>query len=54
MIDWLAVWDRTLDCCYYIPASELGQGMNELTLRVAPALNGQTRGIRLAERYTAI
>src|SRR6266699_3020968 len=23
-IDWLAVYDRTTDCCYYIPASELG------------------------------
>ena len=27
MIDWLAVWDRTTDTCFYVPASELGKGM---------------------------
>jgi len=54
MIDWLAVWECTLDRCFYIPASELGDGMSTLLLRVAPARNCQVRGIRLAERYTAI
>src|SRR4051812_19859681 len=29
-IDWLAVYDRTTRCCYYVPASELGDGMNML------------------------
>jgi PD-(D/E)XK endonuclease len=54
MIDWLAVWECTLDRCFYIPASELGNGMSMLLLRVAAARNGQQRGIRLAERYTDI
>jgi hypothetical protein len=53
-IDWLAVWDATLDRCYYVPAAELGEGMTELTLRVVPARNGQMRRIRQAERYTVI
>jgi hypothetical protein len=50
MIDWLAVWDATLDRCFYVPATELGSGMNLLSLRVSPSLNGQVRGIRFAER----
>jgi hypothetical protein len=54
MIDWLAVWDATLNQCYYVPAAELGDGMTELRLRVAPARNGQTCRIRPAERYTSI
>jgi PD-(D/E)XK endonuclease len=54
MIDWLAVWEPTLDQCFYIPAAELGAGMNLLHLRVAPTLNGQVRQIRLAEQYRVI
>ena len=26
MVDWIAVYDRTTDRCYYCPASELGEG----------------------------
>jgi len=50
-IDWLAAYDRTTDRCYYIPASELGDGRRELLLRVAPAKNNQRARIRLAEDY---
>jgi len=53
-IDGLAIWDRTLDRWYYIPASKLGDGMSLLSLRVVPTRNGQVRGIRLAERYMLI
>ena len=28
MIDWLAVYDVTTGGCYYVPAQELGEGMN--------------------------
>jgi hypothetical protein len=51
-IDWIAVYDRTSDRCYYCPASELGAGRNYLHLRLAPARNGQVSGIRLATDYT--
>ena len=54
IIDWLAVWEPVLDRCFYVPASELGTGMNYLTLRLRPSRNNQIRGIRLAERYTTI
>jgi hypothetical protein len=54
MIDWLAVWDCVLDRCFYIPAVELGDGVNNLTLRLATPLNNQSIGVRLAEWYTSI
>ena len=54
MIDWLAIWEPSLDRCFYISATELGTGMNILHLRLVPALNKQERRIRLADRYTEI
>ena len=51
-IDWIAVYDRTTDRCYYCPASELGEGRCELSLRLVAARNGQRIGIRKAEDYT--
>ena len=49
-IDWIAVYDRTTDCCY-CPASELGSGRRYLHLRLVPARNGQRIGIRQACDY---
>jgi hypothetical protein len=54
MIDWLAVWDATLDRCFYVPAAELGSGMYMVHLRVSPTRNGQQQGIRVADRYTVV
>ena len=51
MIDWIAVFDETTDRCYYVPAVELGAGMNELSLRLTTAKNRQRAGVRLASRY---
>jgi PD-(D/E)XK endonuclease len=53
-IDWLAMWDATLDRCFYVPAAELGTGMDLMTLRLTPSRNNQVRGIRPADRYTSI
>jgi PD-(D/E)XK endonuclease len=50
-IDWLAVYDRATDRCYYIPASELGSGRREMRLRIVPPRNRQQAGIRYAEDY---
>ena len=50
-IDWLAVYDRTSDRCYYIPAVELGTGRTAISLRLTPARNYQRVGIRLASDY---
>jgi Holliday junction resolvase-like predicted endonuclease len=48
MIDWLAVYDRTSDRCYYICADVLGDGMNSVSLRLTAARNRQQKGVRLA------
>ena len=50
-IDWLAVYDRTSERCYYFPATELGAGRSQLHLRLTPARNGQRIGIRDASDY---
>ncbi len=50
-IDLLAVYDRTSSCCYYLPASELGEGRSTLHLRLKPARNKQYIGTRPAADY---
>jgi hypothetical protein len=50
-VDWIAVYDQATNRCYYCPASELGSGRSELSLRLTPARNGQQVGIRNAEDY---
>jgi PD-(D/E)XK endonuclease len=50
-IDWIAVYDRTTDRCYYCPAAELGPGRSSLRLRLTPAKNAQVRRIRNAGDY---
>ena len=54
MIEWLAVYDATTERCYYIPATELGEGMNMMHLRLTPARNNQHRRVRLADAYLEI
>jgi hypothetical protein len=53
-VDWIAVYDRTSDRCYYVPSAELGSGRTTLSLRVASTLNNQRIGIRPATDYTEI
>ena len=50
-IDWIAVHDATSNRRYYVPAGELGDGRNTLTLRITDPLNNQRIGIRFAEDY---
>jgi Holliday junction resolvase-like predicted endonuclease len=50
-VDWIAVYDRTSDRCYYLPSSELGSGRCDATLRITPARNGQRVGIRYARDH---
>ena len=54
MIDWLAVYDVTTNRCYYVPAAELGEGMNMMHLRLKPARNNQHRRVRPARAYLEI
>lgn len=51
-VDWIAVYDRTSNRCYYVHSRELGAGRSQLHLRLVPARNGQHVGIRDASDYT--
>ena len=51
-IDLLAAVDLTTSEVYYIPASQLGDGLSELKLRLTPPKNGQVKGIRWAKDYS--
>jgi len=51
IIDLLAVYDNTSSRCFYIPATELGEGRSILHLRLKPARNKQLIGTRPVERY---
>ena len=53
-IDWLAIYDRTTDRCFYLPASELGAGRSTLSLRLTPTRNGQKARVRYAHEYTGL
>jgi hypothetical protein len=53
-IDWLAIYDRTTERCFYLPASELGAGRSTLSLRLTATRNGQTARVRYAEHYTSL
>jgi PD-(D/E)XK endonuclease len=52
MVDWIAAYDVTTDCCYYVPSWILGpEGRSQLMLRLTPSRNGQLLRIRRAEDY---
>jgi hypothetical protein len=52
-IDWMAVYDGSTDRCFYIHATELGEGRSVLHLRLVEARDGQRKGIRFASDYEA-
>jgi hypothetical protein len=53
-IEWIAVYDKTSDRCYYISSSELGSGRDLLTLRLVAPKNCQRVGIRWADDYRTL
>jgi hypothetical protein len=50
-VDWIAVYDRSTDRCYYVPAEELGSGRSGFHLRLTNPRNNQRIGIRYASAY---
>lgn len=50
-IEWLAVYDKTSNKCYYIPANFLGEGKCNLNLRLTKAKNNQKKKIHLAKDF---
>ena len=54
MIEWLAVYDPTSDCCYYIPAAELGTGPFDLSSPTDAGAQRTQAGDHLAADYLEI
>jgi hypothetical protein len=52
IVDWMAVYDRTIDRCYYLHSSVF-EGLARPTLRLVWPRNGQRRGIRWARDHLA-
>jgi len=49
-VDWIAVYDATTDCCYYLHSTTWA-GLTRPKLRLAAAANGQTKGVRPASAF---
>ncbi len=52
-VDWIAVYDATTDRCFYVPSS-VWDGQVAVSLRLVPTINGQNKGIRLAEDFRLV
>jgi PD-(D/E)XK endonuclease len=50
-IDWIAAFDPVSERCFYLAAAELGDGRDEISLRLSPTKNRQVKGVRYAEDY---
>jgi hypothetical protein len=53
-VDWIGVYDRTTDRCYYVPSRLFEDGRTYLHLRLRPPRNGQLKRIRMALDFTSI
>ena len=51
-VDWIAVYDKTIDRVFFIPSELLGaHGRTVINLRLTSTKNGQTGGVRFATDY---
>ncbi|MDX6581745.1 MAG: hypothetical protein QOI10_929 [Solirubrobacterales bacterium] len=50
-IDWLAFFNATTDRCYYLHASELGNGRRHLNFRLGQPRNNQVKRIRYTRDF---
>lgn len=53
-IDYMGIYDKTTDDCYYVSAEELGVGLTQISLRLVPSKNNQVKNIRMAKDYKDI
>lgn len=51
MVDWMAVYDKTTECCYYISSEMLGEGRAIIHLRLEPSKNKQTKRVKWAKDF---
>jgi hypothetical protein len=49
--EWLAVYDRTTNACYYIPSKFMGTGRVQMSLRLTPTRNHQARRVLWAKDF---
>ncbi len=49
MVDWIAAYDCTTECCYYLPSRELGDGRN--TADAATAAGSELPAHRHSKRF---
>lgn len=52
-IDFVAVYDKTTDQCFYLPVSLCG-GKNQIQLRLQAPKNGQKQGVHWAKDYATL
>lgn len=52
-IDWIAVYDATVEKCFYVH-SEVWAGQTTMNLRLVPTANSQQKFIRLAAEFTSL
>jgi hypothetical protein len=53
VIDYLAVYDKTSDECFYIPVADV-EGKEEMRFRLTPPKNGRVRGVRWAAEFRGV
>lgn len=51
-LDYIAVYDKITDKCYYVSCLYLGKGRGSISLRTINARNGQKKKILKAEDFT--
>lgn len=51
-LDYIAVYDRVTDKCYYVPCSYLGTGRSSISLRTTETRNGQSKKTWRAKDFT--
>jgi hypothetical protein len=52
-VDWIAVYDATVERCFYVH-SKVWAGQTTLNLRLVPTANGQKKLIRLASEFESL
>ena len=52
-LDYIAVYDKITDSCYYVSCKYLGQGRGSISLRTKDPKNGQKKYILRAKDFTS-
>lgn len=50
-IDWIAVYDKTTDACYYLKSDMFSEGKSLIHLRLVPSKNNQIKAVHWAKDF---